>query len=250
VPAAPLQDVYERQYSAAGEQARRYGAWRQLCGIGKAGHVAELVGALPRLTPPPRTVAEIGCGDGILLSLLARRGVGEVHHGYDISERAVAKAAVHPEIDRVEAFDGRTLPAADGAYDLGVLSHVLEHVPDPLALLRETARACQAVAVEVPLEDNLSASRASAQAARDAIGHLHRFSRADVHSLAGAAGLRVASELADPLPLAVHAYFAETAGARAKAMAKASTRRAIFTLAPHRAERLFTVHYAALCVPG
>ncbi len=247
MPAALLQDVYERQYAAAGEEARRYGAWRQLCAAGKADHVAELAGALPA---PPHTVAEIGCGDGVLLTLLARRGVGEVHHGYDISERAVAKARVHPELDRVEAFDGRTLPVADGFYDLGVLSHVLEHVPDPVPLLREVARACRAVVVEVPLEDNLTASRGSAQSAREAIGHLHRFSRADIRSLVAAAGLRVVSELSDPLPLAVHAYFAETPKARAKAVAKASARRAVFTIAPRQAERLFTVHYAALCVPG
>jgi SAM-dependent methyltransferase len=195
-------------------------------------------------------VAEIGCGDGVLLTLLARRGVGEVRHGYDISERAVAFAAARPEIERAERFDGSTLPAADGAYDLGILSHVLEHVPDPLPLLRDTARACRAVAIEVPLEDNLTASRASAQRGREAIGHLHRFSRADVHDLASRAGLRIAAELADPLPLAVHAFFAETRAARARARLKSGGRRAVFAIAPSLAERLFTVHYACLCLPA
>lgn len=256
MPAAPdaggaagsheLRDEYERQYSAAGDEARRYGAWRELCAANKADHVVALIARLPR---PPRTVAEIGCGDGVLLAELGRRGVGEARDGFDISERAVAYAAGRPEIDRAERFDGATLPVADGAYDLGVLSHVLEHVPDPLPLLGETARACRAVVVEVPLEDNLSASRPAAQAGREAIGHLHRFARADVAALAAGAGLRVADEISDPLPRAIHAFFAETPAARTKATAKAAARRALFAAAPRRAERLFTLHYAALCVP-
>ncbi|HEX2161860.1 MAG TPA: class I SAM-dependent methyltransferase [Thermoleophilaceae bacterium] len=199
---------------------------------------------------PPRSVVEVGCGDGVLLGELARRGVGESRHGFEISERAVAYATSRPGVDRAERFDGHTLPVADHAYDLGILSHVLEHVPDPLPLLRETARACEAVVVEVPLEDNVTASRSSASAGRAAIGHLHRFSRADVSRLASAAGLQVVAELADPLPLAVHSFFADTPAVKAKALAKTAARRAVFAAAPTRAERLFTVHYAALCLPS
>lgn len=241
-----LRDVYERQYSAQGDDARRYGAWRELCAAGKADHVVELIRSLPS---PPRPIAEVGCGDGVLLAQLARRAVGEARHGFDVSERAVAYAADRPEIDEAHAFDGHCLPVADATYDLGILSHVLEHVPDPLPLLRETARACRAVIVEVPLEDNLAASRAAAQRGRDAIGHLHRFSRVDIAELASAAGLRSAADLADPLPVAVHAFFAETPASRAKALAKTAARRAAFTIAPRQAERAFTVHYAALCLP-
>lgn len=241
-----LRQVYEEQYSAEGDDALRYGAWRELCAAGKADHVVALIRALPR---PPRTIVEVGCGDGVLLTQLARRAVGEHRDGFDISERAASFAATRPEVDAAQRFDGHTLPVADGGYDLGILSHVLEHVPDPLPLLRETARACRAVVVEVPLEDNLSASRASAQAGREAIGHLHRFSRADVGRLAESAGLRVAADLADPLPLAVHSFFATTPTARAKATLKASARRTLFAVAPPLAERAFTLHYAALCLP-
>jgi SAM-dependent methyltransferase len=241
-----LRGVYEEQYSAEGDDALRYGAWRELCAAGKADHVVELIGALPQ---PPRTIAEVGCGDGVLLTQLARRGVGERRDGYDISERAASFAATRPEVDVAQRFDGHALPAPDAGYDLGILSHVLEHVPDPLPLLRETARVSRAVIVEVPLEDNLSASRASAQAGRDAIGHLHRFSRADVAQLASEAGLRVAADLADPLPRAVHAFFAATPAQRAKAALKASARRTLFAVAPRAAERSFTLHYAALCLP-
>lgn len=242
---ARLRDVYEGHYSAEGSDASLYGGWRQLCGEGKAAHVVQLAGRLP---DSPRTLAEVGCGDGVLLTLLARRGLGERRHGFEISERAVEIAARRPEIERVERFDGATLPVPDGAYDLGILSHVLEHVPEPLPLLREVARSCRAVVVEVPLEDNRSASRPAAEAGRREIGHLHRFSREAVGRLVADAGLRVEAELTDPLPRAVHLYFADSATARAKGLAKAVVRRSLFRAAPRLAERTFTVHYACLCV--
>jgi len=244
---AELRDVYEQQYSAQGEEGMRYGRWRALGARGKADHVARLAAELDER---PRAVAEVGCGDGVLLQTLAAGGVGESRHGYEISARAVALASGRPGVDSVERFDGLRLPAGDRAYDLGVLSHVLEHVSDPLPLLKETARVARAVVIEVPLEDNRSASRPSARRASEEIGHLHRFNRGDVHELCAGARLTVAAELSDPLPLAVHAFFADTTAARAKAAAKAVVRRGLFTVSERAAERAFTVHYACLAVPA
>jgi SAM-dependent methyltransferase len=244
---AELRDFYEGEYSDKGEEGMLYGRWRALGARGKAAHVQRLAARLPA---PPRTVVEVGCGDGVLLDTLAELGVGETHYGFEISDRAVAIARGRQRLAAVERFDGSSLPAADGAYDLGVLSHVLEHVPDPLPLLTETARVARAVVVEVPLEDNRSASRPSARRASEKIGHLHRLSRADVHELCASAGLSVLDELSDPLPLAVHAFFATTPAARAKAAAKAALRRSLFTASPALAERAFTVHYACLAAPS
>ncbi len=243
---AQLREVYEEQYSAGTEDGELYGRWRALCAKGKADHVVRLAGVLDR---SPRVVTEVGCGDGVLLELLAGRGLGESHQGYEISEKAVAIATERLGPGVVERFDGERLPVADATYDLGVLSHVLEHVPDPLPLLRETARVSRAVVVEVPLEDNRSASRPEAERGRRAIGHLHRFNRGDIHVLCAAAGLRVVAELADPLPLKVHTFFANTASARAKAVAKAVVRRGLFVASAKAAERAFTVHYACLAAP-
>lgn len=242
---AELRDVYEQQYSAEGDDGMLYGRWRALCAEGKADHVARLAGKLPEA---PSTIAEVGCGDGVLLGCLAARGIGRRRDGFEISERAVALAAGRPGVDSVQRFDGATLPVADRAYDLGVLSHVLEHVPDPMPLLKETARISRAVVVEVPLEDNRSASRPAAQKGRDEIGHLHRFNRGDVHTLCAAAGVRVAAELSDPLPLDVHTFFARTPAQTAKATTKALVRRALYLASQKTAERAFTVHYACLAV--
>jgi hypothetical protein len=126
---------------------------------------------------------------------------------------------------------------------------VLEHVPEPRDLLAEVARACRAVLVEVPLEDNLSARRSSKRRHAGEIGHLQRLDRGAVHAIATHAGLVVASELSDPLGLEVHLFFATTPLARARATLKWAVRAGIHRLAPRLAERMFTVHYACLCLP-
>src|SRR5207342_3050622 len=100
--------------------------------------------------------------------------------GFELSEPAVeiARARGIDRVVRLDAYDGARVPAEDATWDLGVLSHVLEHVPEPADLLREAGRVCRAVVVEVPLEANWSARRGSKRAGADEIGHLHSFDRA------------------------------------------------------------------------
>ena len=244
--AAQLARFYERAYSEAPAAAARHARWRALGAIGKADHVLALCSAA---AISPRSTLEAGCGDGALLSELYARGFGGHLHGLEISRAAVEIAGARGEIDSVALYDGAHLPAASGTYDLGVLSHVLEHVQDPAALLAEVARACRAVVLEVPLEANLSARRASRRSHAEAIGHLQRLGRGDVRALVAKAGLRVAGELEDPLPRAVHVFFASSARTRALGSAKWALRAALHRVAPGVARRLFTVHYACLCVP-
>jgi SAM-dependent methyltransferase len=230
-----LAQFYDDAYSHSGAEAEKWARWRALSARGKADHVVALHPASPAV------ICEVGCGDGALLTELAARGYGGEHVGYEVSPEAARIASGRPEL-RVAAFDGERLPEGDGAFDLGVLSHVLEHVPDPAALLRETARVCRAVVVEVPLEDNLSARRPGKVAEARRIGHLQRFSRADVHRLAAEAGLRVERELSDALPLEVHRFHG---GGRAKWAVRAG----LLRVAPPVARRVFTVHHAALLAP-
>jgi SAM-dependent methyltransferase len=243
---AALARFYEDAYSRGAGEGARYARWRALGAVGKADHVVALC---RQAGLEPAATLQVGCGDGALLAELARRGFGGRLAGVEIADAAVQIARRRPEIDAVELYDGSRLPAAVAAYDLGVLSHVLEHVRDPAALLAETARACRAVVVEVPLEANVSARRASRRAAGRAVGHLQRFDRDGARALAATAGLRIAGELEDPLPLAVHRFFAASRRARAAADLKWLVRSGLHALAPGLARRLFTVHYACLCLP-
>lgn len=242
---ADLLCFYERAYasSAPALEAQR-GRWRALSAVTKAKHVIAL---LDEAGLVPRSTLDVGCGDGALLSELRRGKHGGRLEGVEVASTAVRRAESRPEIDAVTLYDGARLPAQEGAFDLGLLMHVLEHVPDPSALLRETARVCAAVVVEVPLEENLSARRRSRRDGARQIGHLHSLSRADVRGLVAESGLRVACEIEDALPLSVHRFFARGTLATASAFGRWAVRTLTHRLAPSLARRLFTVHYACLC---
>lgn len=228
---------YRPQPGVDGERSAR---WRQLSAIGKADHVWNLL-ARANL-PLPASILEVGCGDGAVLAELGRRGAGRELVGLEVSASAAALARAHPEIDRVLTFDGATLPFADGAFELVVATHVLEHVRDPAALVVEMRRvSSRIVFVEVPLEDNLAARRPAAVARSRAVGHVQRFSRRDVRRLLAGAGCRVACDVCDPLPRSVRTF---TDG-QLRGTAKWAVRSMLAAL-PGAGPRLMTVHYAAL----
>ena len=244
--AAGLVAFYDETYAAHDpELSQVYASWRTLGAVGKADHVLALCA---RGGVHPASTLDVGCGDGALLCELHRRGFGGRLAGVEITQAAVAIARDRPGIDAVDLYDGLHLPAGDGTYDLGVVCHVLEHVPDPPALLSEVARACRAVLVEVPLEANLSARRAGKREHAAEIGHLHRLDRRAVREIVASAGLSIVRELDDPLPLDVHRFFARTRPARFAATAKWALRAGVQSVAPPLARRLFTVHYACLCM--
>ena len=224
-------------------EAERLGRWRALGARTKAAHAFALCG---REGLVPTTLVEIGCGDGALLWELSR--LAAVVDGFELSPTAIELACSRriPGARRLEAYDGVRVPAGDGAYDLAVLSHVLEHVGEPARLLAEAARVGRHVLVEVPLEDNRSARRPAKRAEADRIGHIQRFARADVEALLTGAGLRLVADLADPLPRAHHVFFATSPRHHTTATARWAARTAAWRLAPRTAERAFTVHYAAL----
>jgi SAM-dependent methyltransferase len=240
-----LRRFYDESYARASAEGDRHLRWRQLSARGKADHAIELCA---RAGLVPSSVAEIGCGDGALLAELGARGLAGSFHGFEVSEEAarIARKRGAPGLVGVTVFDGSRLPAEDDAFDLALLSHVLEHVPDPAALLREAARVSRAVVLEVPLEANLSARRGSKRAGAAEIGHLQALDRGAVHAMVSSVGLTVDEELLDPLPAEVHRFFAASGAERARATVKAAVRRGVFRVSPRMAERAFTLHYACL----
>jgi SAM-dependent methyltransferase len=183
-------------------------------------------------------VVEIGCGDGALLEEL--QTLAPTLDGFELSPTAAGFARQRGVVRRVEAFDGTHVPAPDDAYDLAVLSHVVEHVPDPIPLLNEAKRIAPYVLVEVPLEDNLSARRATKQRLAERAGHVHTLNRASLQAMLTAAQLEPTTELTDALPYEHHAFQSGTT----RGAVKWATRTALHRLG--LAERLFTVHYAVL----
>ena len=87
---------------------------------------------------PGMRILEFGCDHGILLRMLEREGAE--CYGVDINADAVAQAA-HPRVFHAPA---ECVPFADAGFDACVSSHVIEHLEQPQAMLREAARVTRA----------------------------------------------------------------------------------------------------------
>jgi len=158
--------------------------WRELAGSIKARNVTEIVGYLP-----VKSVLDIGCGTGAVLAQLGKLGFAEYYYGLDIADKAISIVKYRSDIPGlVEArvFGGLKIPYDDQQFDLAILSHVIEHLADPVPLLRDAARVARYVAVEVPLEDNLYThlkARVFGSDYREDLGHIQCFTISSFRAL-------------------------------------------------------------------
>lgn len=91
-------------------------------------------------------VADIGCGGGILTEALARAGANAV--GLDLADEAIAAAREHAQTSALQ-IDYRAVAVEDlaaqqpGSFDAVVCMEMLEHVPDPQAVIEACTRLCK-----------------------------------------------------------------------------------------------------------
>jgi len=103
----------------------------------------------------PRSVLDVGCGEGVLTAEWAERlGDGRIV-GIDLDDpklRSEWELRSRPNLEfRVE--EATSLSFADGEFDMACAIEVLEHVPQPEATLAEMARvASRHLLVSVPRE--------------------------------------------------------------------------------------------------
>lgn len=152
----------------------------------------EKASSVERLTRGRRIVSvlEVGCGTGAVLAELARREVGDEYAGCEPSPELFERARSRMyEVDvdlRCATFEDSGF--ADDRWDLIVLSHVLEHTPNPAALLVRVLGAARYVVVEIPLEgtwmgrirSKLRQVLTGKARADNAAGHIQFFSAADL----------------------------------------------------------------------
>jgi SAM-dependent methyltransferase len=86
------------------------------------------------------TVADIGCGNGIYLAELARRRHAGRMLGADLSPGMLAAAQIAAPAARLIVGDAAALPLADAVADVMLAPHMLYHVPDRQAAVREFRR--------------------------------------------------------------------------------------------------------------
>lgn len=84
----------------------------------------------------PRTILEVGCGEGYMLDALSRGGVKATLHGVDFSGPAIedARQRLGPRA-QLEQRDARELADMGRQFDMVMMLEVLEHIPQPEQML-------------------------------------------------------------------------------------------------------------------
>jgi 2-polyprenyl-3-methyl-5-hydroxy-6-metoxy-1,4-benzoquinol methylase len=157
----------------------------------------------------PRSLLDVGCGEGVLTERWAARDAGREIVGVDLADPGLAvhwDARAHLPNLRFAAMEAETLAFADGSFELVAAMEVLEHVADPGAALAEMSRvAARWLLVSVPREPlwrmlNL-ARGAYVRQLGNTPGHLHHWTPGSLRRLLGAHGEIVCA--CAPLPWAM-----------------------------------------------
>jgi len=179
----PSKDELDRFYSAAGDWGQSRQHEPELTGRPPSAYVRELFQpvestfdvARPR---PGGRVLDIGCGAGELLD--AFQDLGWRTFGIEPAQRAAFPR--HGEL--------MTIPG-DTSFDIVVLHHVIEHVAEPLAMLRAAQAALRpggVLIVSVPRLDLVGVHR-DFRYCINARGHLMSYTHDCLATLLGMAGL-------------------------------------------------------------
>lgn len=103
----------------------------------------------------PKSILDVGCGEGVLTEQWADRINGGRIVGVDLDDaklKAEWTKRQRPNLEYVTVEPG-SLPFADGEFDVATAIEVLEHVPDPEHTVAEMARCASGhLLVSVPRE--------------------------------------------------------------------------------------------------
>ena len=225
-----IRNHYDRHYRSGESE------WRRLGALDKARHIQEMCAGHEY-----HSVLEIGAGEGALLQRLGEVGFGSDLAALEVSEAAVSvvKARKIPNLSTAVLFDGYNAPFSDGRFDLAILSHVLEHVEHPRALLLEARRVARKVFIEVPLELRIRTPR---DFVPTSTGHINLFNPTVIRHLIQTTGMTVAAERVFNPGYPVYRYLRGTT-----ALPHYLLKEILLRTAPFLAVRLFTYHWCGLC---
>jgi SAM-dependent methyltransferase len=125
-----IPEKIDEQYTDPRKLTARQSLWRHLPGAPLADRVVGLV-------PSGAVVADVGCGNGVYLERLRRRGRNPTVVGFDLSAGMARAALAHAP---TAVADAQALPLRDASVDVVLCLHMLYHVPDIARAVRELRR--------------------------------------------------------------------------------------------------------------
>lgn len=181
---------YRRLYEA---DLQAEAEWLRLGAMDKATSVQLL---LERNSVAPRSLLEIGSGTGAVILECQRRNIAREYTAIDYSDEAIAYLAANSRGIHTLVVDvTRGELSSIGRFDVTLMSHVLEHLEDPAALLRALNELdFDYLVAEVPLE-NLPAfrlkSRITDYRRLNKAGHVQFFTAASFDGLLQSTGFEI-----------------------------------------------------------
>jgi SAM-dependent methyltransferase len=145
---------------------------------------------------PPGRLLDVGCGHGLLVDEARRRGWDA--RGLEVSSSAAAYGrdvlGLDVREEPVEALD----PSRDGPFDAVVLADVIEHLDDPVAVVRSCAallaQAGGVLCVVTPDPGSWTARMAGARWWALLPGHTYLLPRPTLRSVLAGEGLAIAED--------------------------------------------------------
>ena len=132
------EEEYARFYAELGRSISR----RRATDLNRA----SLDWLLRQIPKEPKSLIDVGCGNGFLLRLVAQHRPGLLLTGADVLNTPDLPAGAHYHAALLPR-----LPFADEQFDIVLCTHVLEHVVDPPAAARELLRiAKERILIVVP----------------------------------------------------------------------------------------------------
>lgn len=110
---------------------------------------------MQEIRPETTKILDVGCGDTYFLSLVKNNFNNVECCGIDVSEEAIMRG--DNDVNICIGF-AEELPYEDNKFDIVYCSQLLEHIKDPLVVVKELKRVCKVgglVVVTVPIGTNL-----------------------------------------------------------------------------------------------
>lgn len=189
-------------------------------------------------------IIDIGAGNGSLIKLLSDSESCKSIAAIEISTsgiEAIQTKSIH-KLTSLTKFDGYTIPHADKEFDLGLSTHVVEHVEHERMFLKEAARVCRKLYVEVPLEHTITLGRSIRSAGP--LGHINFYNITSFDNLILTSGLKIEKSVIFPASLERESFLVNS---KAVGYIKHQIRKNALILSPKIATSIFTYMYGVLC---